>query len=783
MSWSNVKLILAREIRDQLRDRRTLFMIAVLPLLLYPLLGMSFFQISQFMREQPTSVLIVGAKELEGIQPPLIENKRFSGALFDSEQEAELLKLDFQPDEPRPGAASVADPWAEACRAVDEGKYDAALRIPPEYADSVKAVRRDIGQRAEIDASSAGARAQHQAQGVPPIPDFDVKLAATEKSGLTFKRLMGMTKRWKEALVHENLVAGGVPLSAVEPFNLNVHEPEESSYDMAIWAKLLPVMLLLWALTGAFYPAVDLCAGEKERGTLETLLSSPAERSEIVLGKLVTVMLFSMVTAVLNLAAIGITGWLLLSQLPGIGTPPLISIVWLLIALVPVSALFSALCLALAAFARSTKEGQYYLMPLLLVTMPLAILPIAPNVELNLGTSLIPVTGVVLLLRAALEGNYWQALQFLPPVLGVTLAGCLIAIRWAVDQFNSESVLFSESERLDLGLWMRHLMQDRQPTPTVAAAVFCGVTILVVKFFMSFALAGVKDFAVQAAFTQLVVVATPALLMTAMFTNSPRQTLILRPPRWLAIPAAVLLAVLLHPAIQVLQAGVMKLYPLSSEIEKALGALQETLQHRPILAVLLVVAVLPAVCEELAFRGFILSGLRHTGHKWRAIVITAVFFGVTHSILQQSIITCLVGVVLGYLAVQTGSILPCMVYHFCHNGLALLTTRITPDLVDRFPALQVLLARAPDGPGYVYHTPVVVLGGVAALAILYWFSRLQYVKSPEEELQESIDRGSQPDDQAWVAQADPKPAAQADPKPAAQHEGDAAPCPAPGAKA
>ena len=67
----------------------------------------------------------------------------------------------------------------------------------------------------------------------------------------------------------------------------------------AVWARILPVMLLLWALTGAFYPAIDLCAGEKERGTLETLLSSPAERGEIVLGKLLAIALFSVVTAAL----------------------------------------------------------------------------------------------------------------------------------------------------------------------------------------------------------------------------------------------------------------------------------------------------------------------------------------------------------------------------------------------------------------------------------------------------------------------------------------------------
>ena len=157
----------------------------------------------------------------------------------------------------------------------------------------------------------------------------------------------------------------------------------------------------------------------------------------------------------------------------GFRPPPLLSAVWLLAALLPISALFSALCLALAAFARSTKEGQYYLMPLLLVTMPLVVLPMSPGMELNLGNSLIPITGVMLLLRSLLEGHYLPALQYSPVVIGVTLASCMLAIRWAVDQFNSESVLFRESERLDMGLWLRHLLRDRKATPTVAGAVFC----------------------------------------------------------------------------------------------------------------------------------------------------------------------------------------------------------------------------------------------------------------------------------------------------------------------
>ena len=166
-------------------------------------------------------------------------------------------------------------------------------------------------------------------------------------------------------------------------------------------------MLLLWALTGAFYPAVDLCAGEKERGTLETLLSSPAERSEIVLGKLLTVMLFSMATAVLNLASMGITGSV---------DPQPVADCWARRRPWRSCGCWWRWCRSRRCSVRcawpwprspaARKEGQYYLMPLLLVTMPLVILPMAPGVELNLGNSLIPVTGVVLLLRSVLEGNY-----------------------------------------------------------------------------------------------------------------------------------------------------------------------------------------------------------------------------------------------------------------------------------------------------------------------------------------------------------------------------------------
>ena len=95
MNWSNVKLIFLREVRDQLRDRRTLFTIAVLPLLLYPLLGMTFLQVSQFTHEQPAQVWVVGASQLPDA-PPLIDQQRFHADVCPPE-EARLLELEVEP--------------------------------------------------------------------------------------------------------------------------------------------------------------------------------------------------------------------------------------------------------------------------------------------------------------------------------------------------------------------------------------------------------------------------------------------------------------------------------------------------------------------------------------------------------------------------------------------------------------------------------------------------------------------------------------------------------------
>jgi sodium transport system permease protein len=775
MNWSNVRLILAREMRDQLRDRRTLFMIFVLPLLLYPLLGTSFFQIAQFMREHPTRVLVLGAAELEGLSqlPPLVNGNRFHAQLFDDERLADLielhgLRLGPRRDAPRRDgrreSALVGDQtWPEsrslerAIQLVEAGTFHVLVFFPPGFGRELDRLRETLrvnpareevpGQR---DASTPTA-----SPGSPRV----YHNSASEKSQIACARVSRVLDRWKDAVVQQYFKEFRYPPQAANPFQYHLQDVAQRGHrDAALWSKVLPFVLLIWALTGAFYPAVDLCAGEKERGTLETLLSSPAERGEIVWGKLLTIMSFSIATSALNLLSMGVTGTFIIDQLNRLPTgadaaplspPPASAALWLLVALVPVAALFSALCLALAAFARSTKEGQYYLMPLVLITMPLMILPMAPGVDLTVGNSLIPVTGVVLLLRALLEGNMMQALLYAPLVVSVTLACCLLAIRWAVDQFNKETVLFRESERLDLRLWMRHLVRDRGTTPTAGEAFSCFVLIMLVQFFMNLALPQLRmdvfaDLAVRIFVSLVVMIALPALLMTILFTRSPAATLLLdKRPSLLSVAAALLLAAVLHPVVHTLQFLVQTLYPVSDAVAAHARLFASVLELAPYAWLpLVLLAVLPALCEELAFRGFILSGLRHLGHKWWAIVLSAVFFGVAHGILQQSILATLLGVVLGYLAVQSGSLFPGIVFHMTHNGLLLLSARmhIAPDTIGRWPLLNLLVKPLEGGePGYIYAWPGVVVGVTAAVGILAWFRRLPYQKSKEEQLQEAIE--------------------------------------------
>ncbi|MGE3819475.1 MAG: ABC transporter permease subunit/CPBP intramembrane protease [Isosphaeraceae bacterium] len=700
--WSNVLVIFRRELRDQLRDRRTLFMIFVLPMLLYPILGIGVAQLSAAFEQKPRAVVVVGAEYLPA-DPPLLNEAgdRFHLALFDRDDDVARLLVRTEPAD---------GPWSDPAfceRATRRGVADAVVTLPADLRDQIEA-KKDPSVSIVYD-------------------------SADEKSQITYLRLDKVLDRWKESLVARRLRQDNLPKSYTRPISVKpIDVATEAELGSSLWARLFPFLLVMMSLTGAFYPAVDLCAGEKERGTMETLLISPASRAEIVLGKFFTVFTASVATALLNLVAMALTGLQLARQIaapaPGAGPAPRRAVAllappsietgfWILLLLIPLAVFFSALCLALAVLARSMKEGQYYMTPLYLVCLPLMLLSLTPGIELNLFYSLVPVTGVALLLKVLIQGDYVTAGQYFLPVLLPTVMYGGIALRWAIDQFQREDVLFREAERFDLRVWLKHLLRDKESTPNGAEALFCFALMLTSAWFLMqyLAVAGLASSTAGMAAGQIAFILTPPVAMAFLLTSSPRRTLRLHAskPRYLLLATG--LALTLNPIVNELRPVVERFFPMSAELK---SALEQMMTNVPSLGTaILLFAVIPAICEEFAFRGYILSGLERSYSTRTAILFSALLFGFMHvllSLFQQLFNATLLGIVLGLLAVRSRSILPGIVFHLLNNGLAVaMATWVGTSSGKNWAGL---LYRDPEQT--LYHRGLLVAGTVAAAILL-----------------------------------------------------------------
>ena len=768
MTFRNIGLIFRREVADQLRDRRTLFMVAVLPVLLYPALGIGMVQMTVLFSEQPRTVVILGADQLPS--PDLLDGSHFARKWFHNSDDAEKLVVvtdvvsrEAKPSTPLRVAANQGTATTERMLStaermrelINERRGLAKPGVDPDADKRREEIRDELAAlfagsgiqvlivvpddfRSNLDQwRESLARREIESTGDFPRPVI-LQNSADEKSLIAHARVMEAIHSWEREILLLQLKQSGLPESLPTPINpgeIDLAAQEQLSANL--WSKLFPALLVIMALTGAFYPAIDLCAGEKERGTMETLLICPASRTEIVLGKFLTVMLFSMATALLNLSSLGFTGKYMASLAGGgamskfgdVALPPLSSLVWVLVMLVPLSTLFSALCLAFATFARSSKEGQYYLTPLLMVTMGLTVFCLSPAVELQPFYSVMPVMGPALLLKGLLKGQDvgGDLIHYAFPVLITSIGYSVVALWWAIDQFSGEEVLFREAERFDLRLWVRHLLRDKESTPTFAEAVFCFVLIMLLQFaalrVMQSSLAAsagehrellmLQLLIIQ----QLTIIATPALFMGVLLVADLRKTFLIHMPRVGHLLAAMLLAMALHPLSLELSAALSWFFPpLPKSVRDLMGALST--DQIPLWLVLLAFAAAPAVCEEIAFRGFLLSGFRRTGRTALAIVLSSLLFGIMHMIPQQVFNAALLGLVLGFIAVRSDSLLPGIAFHFCYNGLEVLRNRYGGE-APTHGAWRYFFAY---GDGSLRYEPLLLTAcGILAIGLLAYF--------------------------------------------------------------
>jgi sodium transport system permease protein len=401
MSWRSIGTVYRKEMIDSMRDRRTVISMVAVPLLVMPLLtiGMGIISaklIGRAMEEVP-KVMILGGEDSPTVRAQL----------------KSLRGLRIVPEK------------SDYAEEISNKQIRAAVQIPPAFDDKL-------------------------ARGEPMsivIYMYEGEL----KSGFGADRLQKFFRDLRDRAVQARLEVRQIPTNLIHPFDIrqeNVAPPEK--VGGAILGGLVPYFVILLCMTGAMYPAMDLTAGEKERGTIETILCSPVSRTHLVLGKFLTVLTASVATealAIFSMAvSFGVGKKLLLGVAKGAADVAMqitmtgkaaISIFFIVF---PLAVLFSAALLAISLYAKSFKEAQSYLSPLMLVVVLPVVAALLPGVELNRGLALVPVLNTSLISKEIIAGTYhWDyiALIFLS-----SCAYAAAALGIAVALFQREDVLF-----------------------------------------------------------------------------------------------------------------------------------------------------------------------------------------------------------------------------------------------------------------------------------------------------------------------------------------------------
>jgi sodium transport system permease protein len=628
--------VYGKELRETLRDRRTLVVMILLPLTLYPLLTLLF------------ANLAVAQRKEEGERPSLVCLGKEATAHL---RTALLARRKIELAGAACGRADLEARRVHVLVDVPQG-FEEAL-----FSDSPRSVRLLYDE-------------------------------TEDASRLGLERTSEAIQGYVAALRRGRLLAAKLPETLVGP--APIEETSVASardHGAALLARIVPMLLVFMVVLGAFYPAIDLTAGERERGTLETLLVAPITRLEIVVGKWLAVASIATLTGLLNLTSMGLTvGRMAQMALAGErSVAPTIRIPWssLLasgIAIVPAALFFSALFMAVAALARSYKEAQAIVMPAYLCASLPALFAVLSGTELTIGTALVPGAGISLLVRAVIQGRVRGAPAGVALAAMAVYAGLALAL--AAGIYASEETLaggagVSPAARVRaLFGWRR--ATDSAPartalTPAEAMTLYslllCALIFLAVPMQQRAPLPGLLA-------TQWGMLLPGVVIFLRLQRIDLGAALSIRRPSAKTVAAAILLGLSTWLLLSVfVEATLAKVFELHRFVEQMKRTLMPADSPRPLAFDLFLIAASPAICEELFFRGALLSGLRRTLSPWAAALVCGVLFGIFHLDLVRLLPTAVLGTILAWLTLAGGSILPAMIFHFLNNASAVLVTR------------------------------------------------------------------------------------------------------------
>lgn len=276
--------------------------------------------------------------------------------------------------------------------------------------------------------------------------DVQLYYKASNENTIAKKRIDAVLNEYKEELLNSRLTELKLDHAFVEPLKVNINDLSSAKEKIGeSIGGLLPYFFILFCFLGAMYPAIDLAAGEKERATIETLLTSPASRLQIVIGKFMVVTLAGIFSALVAIFA------LYMSLRGAKEIPPEMfdalfriieyrSIGLLLSLLVPLCVFFAALLLSVSIYARSFKEAQSMVTPLNVLVIVPVLIGLFPGIKLNAVTALIPVLNVSLATKEIISGTIQTGLlvEVYLSLFVLAAAGLIFCAQW----FKREEVIF-----------------------------------------------------------------------------------------------------------------------------------------------------------------------------------------------------------------------------------------------------------------------------------------------------------------------------------------------------
>jgi sodium transport system permease protein len=664
LDLSVVGFLWRAEMRMVLRDRRTLVASVLLPLIVMPFLLIAVSWVNrQRIEHHETAVYRYAVTGSQADAVRILLARALEGPSVDPD--------DASSARPRFEEQTVVDPAA----ALEAG--DLHFHIEAMTAQEFRARTVEQGMDPP-DTVSALIEPDHPGQGehelrrgerlLPGAPVFRLVFRADrEESTEGMQRMSRLLRDARRAQRVALLEAHGFPAAPeVVAALVTVNVATDAQVAVLTLGRFLTLFLLLFLLPGAAVLATDSLAGEKERGTLETLLTTAAGRVEIIAAKHLAILSVAIgITCIQAVNLLVYVGFEWIPLPPGL-TAAITPGVALLLAFLylPLAALVAGVLLVTSGYARSYKEAQLYFMPVFLLGLLPALAPFLPGLSLRSVIALVPVANLALAAREILTGRFdwpWIAVAWL-----INAATALWVLRFAV-RFLAVERLMTGTDReagganVGPGLFERHVLRW-----------FAGLwaVLLIVNGYYT----PETDLRFQAIVNLVVLFLGTTLFLVWRYRLDPRAALALRAPHpmiWTAVCIGV-------PGGLLTGIGVFRLadriVPMPPELLESFtqGLVPETI---PFWQLLLILAVLPGVIEELTFRGVLLHGLHRRLHPAALVLVVGLIFGLFHVALFRILPTAFLGILFALVTLLSGSLYPVVLWHVLHNACGVLAAQ------------------------------------------------------------------------------------------------------------